>query len=306
MRIKIISTVSLLFGLINGLVAQSDVKLSNYLLNPLIYNPAYAGSYQGLTVTSIYSSQWVGFEGAPQTIFLSGHKKIDDMVGLGVDVMNDRIGATNESKIIGNYAYHVNLDDEWKLSMGLKAGLSSYTIDYGLLSIYNPSEFNDVNEKITTLTPVFGAGFYLHKDGFFAGVSIPNMVPYKKIDSYRYKQVNAALSYYVTSGYKFEMDRGFVIEPTILTRLTLGSPVSIIPALNFNWNNDFYASVNYESNASIGAFLGCRVAESFTLGYAFDSSTNRFNNYNGGIHTLFLNFKLDNWCSGDVHSTFTF
>ena len=44
----------------------------------------------------------------------------------------------------------------------------------------------------------------------------------------------------------------------------------------------------------------------FTMGYSYDVSTNNFNKYNGGIHSLFLNFSLENLGSEDTHSNFTF
>ena len=78
------------FIILNISQAQSDPKLSNFIFSPLTYNPAYAGSYQGMSISSLYSTQWVGFDGAPQTMFLSGHTKYDDRVGLGIDFMNDK------------------------------------------------------------------------------------------------------------------------------------------------------------------------------------------------------------------------
>lgn len=288
------------------LKAQSDSKLANFILSPLTYNPAYAGSYQGLSISSVYSSQWVGFDGAPKTLFLSGHTKFDDQVGIGMDVMSDKVGASSENRIVGNYAYHLDLDYDWKLSMGIKGGVSSYAIDYSLLSIYNPSEFNDVKEKVSTLSPIVGAGFYIHNENFFAGFSIPNFLTYKKIDAYRNTEVNSAINYFITAGYKWKLESDLYIQPTVLSRIINGAPISVIPAVNLNWNDTFFASINYEDNVSMGAFIGYRFMEKFTLGYSYDSSTNNFNRYNGGIHSIFLNFRLENWWSGDVHSTYSF
>ena len=60
--------------------------------------------------------------------------------GLGLDVINDKIGASTETKVMLNYAYNVELNDIWKLSLGVKSGFSNYTIDYRMLNIENPNE----------------------------------------------------------------------------------------------------------------------------------------------------------------------
>ena len=56
--------------------AQQDAQSSLYFFNPLNYNPAYAGSRGSLNFTAINRAQWVGWEGAPRTQFLSIHAPI--------------------------------------------------------------------------------------------------------------------------------------------------------------------------------------------------------------------------------------
>jgi type IX secretion system PorP/SprF family membrane protein len=51
--------------------AQQDAQSSLYFFNPLNYNPAYAGSRGSLNFTGVHRSQWVGWDGAPTTQFLS-------------------------------------------------------------------------------------------------------------------------------------------------------------------------------------------------------------------------------------------
>ena len=121
--------------------SQSDPKLSIFSYNPLQYNPAYAGAFDGLSVTGIYSSQWVGFEGAPKTLFFSAHSNvIEREIGVGINIISDKLGPVQDNQIVGNFAYNVYLNDEISLNLGLKAGLDNFTLDYRLLSIENPDE----------------------------------------------------------------------------------------------------------------------------------------------------------------------
>ena len=52
---------------------QQDPLFSQYMFNPLIINPAYAGSREALSATILHRSQWVGFDGAPTTQTLGVH-----------------------------------------------------------------------------------------------------------------------------------------------------------------------------------------------------------------------------------------
>jgi type IX secretion system PorP/SprF family membrane protein len=110
--------------------SQSDPKLSIFSYNPLQYNPAYAGAFNGLSVTGIYSSQWVGFEGAPKTIFFSAHSNvIQREIGVGVNITSDKLGPVQENQIVGNFAYNIYLNDEISLNLGLKAGLNNFNLE---------------------------------------------------------------------------------------------------------------------------------------------------------------------------------
>jgi len=88
---KYITAILLTTGtaLLTPACAQSDIKLTLNAMNPLMYNPAYAGSYEGISVSGIYNTQFVGFQGAPKTQLLSGHTRIGDNIGAGLSLIND-------------------------------------------------------------------------------------------------------------------------------------------------------------------------------------------------------------------------
>ena len=57
----------------------------------------------------------------------------------------------------------------------------------------------------------------------------------------------------------------------------------------------FYLDLNIDLNSTIGGFAGFRIAEQFLLGYSYDASINNFSNSNGGIHSFFLNIRLEDY-----------
>ena len=276
------------------LFAQADFKLSNFTLTPLAYNPAYAGSNGGISLSSVYSSQWVGFPGAPKTILFNGSQAIsEEQMGIGLNAELDKRGAEEETKLVANFAYHLDLDDYWRFSMGIKTGFQNYQVDYGLLSIENPSEFIAGIDQQKTLNYIFGTGFYLHNENFFIGATIPNLNIPNLLDSRNSMISQQSMNYYLSSGYKFYTNGNIYIQPTILTRLVKGAPISTLFSINFNSKNEIYASVNFEFKSSIGLFAGIRIYENYLIGYAFDKSITKFNSQNNGTHSFFLNFNIE-------------
>lgn len=276
------------------LSAQADFKLSNFSLTPLAYNPAYAGSNGGISLTSVYSSQWIGFPGAPKTILFNGHQAISyGLMGLGINAELDKRGAEEETKLVANIAYHLDINDFWRFSMGIKAGAQIYQVDYTLLSIENSSEFIAGIGQQKTLNYILGTGFYLHHENFFIGAAIPNFLSPSLLDANNSTISQQAMNYYFSSGYKIHTNKDIYIQPTILTRLVKGAPISTLLAVNLNMKDEIFASANFEFKSSVGIFAGIRIYENYLIGYAFDKSITKFNSQNNGMHSLFLNFNID-------------
>lgn len=276
--------------------AQSDVKLSSFFLTPLTYNPAYAGSYEGMSFTSLYSSQWVGFDGAPKSIFVNGHGTFfGPNSGIGAEIMHDEIGVTTDTKMLGNYAYHIQLNEEWKVALGIKAGISWYSIDYNRLRIQNPNEFNNLNGNMTNVNINIGAGFFIHNEKFYLGIGVPNFLKTIYVDSYNATLANSSPNFYFSTGYKIDIQNELFIQPNILLRVVNGAPTNTLFAGTLNWQEKFYGSLNVDLNSSLGGFAGFRVNEKYLLGYSYDTSITNFSNSNGGIHSFFLNIRLDDF-----------
>lgn len=301
--------ISLLVLLLNitNIWSQSDVKLSSFFLTPITYNPAYAGSYEGMSFTSLYSSQWVGFEGAPKTLFVNGHGTFfGPNTGLGAEIMHDEIGVTTDTKMLGNYAHHLRLNDNWRLALGIKAGVSWYSVDYNKLRIRNTNEFNSLKTSITNIDINFGAGLFIHSDNFYLGIGIPNFLETTYLDDYNATLSNSRPNYYLSSGYKFDLENDIYLQPSALVRVVDGAPINAMFAGTLNWQEKFYGSLNIDLNSTIGGFAGFRFAEKYLFGYSYDTSINTFSSSNGGIHSFFLNVRLEDYWKRERCSCYSF
>ena len=109
MKKIIVVTISLMF-LGNIAKAQQDAMFTHYMYNTLWLNPAYAGTRDALTITGIHRSQWVGFDGAPTDQSFTLHSPLlNGKMGIGLSVLNDKIGPTKSTLFALDLAYHVRL-----------------------------------------------------------------------------------------------------------------------------------------------------------------------------------------------------
>src|SRR4029077_10050187 len=118
---------SLLFLLIVSLAsAQQRPLQSLYMFDPLLINPAYAGTQVQLSATAIYRNQWVNLDGAPKTFTATAHTGFKKKkVGLGFIVSNDQIGIHNDVGLYGVYSYKISITRKSTLAFGLQGGFNN-------------------------------------------------------------------------------------------------------------------------------------------------------------------------------------
>ncbi len=285
---KILLFIFILSALV--LRAQQDAQASMYFFNPLNYNPAYAGTRGSLNLTAVHRSQWVGWEGAPQTQFLSIHAPIArKRIGLGVNMSYDNIGSRSNVNAMANFAYHLQLNSKsLRLSFGASAGINSNQYDFNGLIVNDQSDVFITSNQ--TLAPNFGAGLYLHSNKGYLGFSLPRLIE-KSIDD---NSGNSFLQrhYYLTSGFVFSANSVTDIKPSILIKYTQNAPITV----DLNYSMFFYKKVwvglMYRMHESVGFNSSYRIKELFTLGYSFDYPINnlRFNNF--GSHEVLFSFDI--------------
>ena len=130
---KIIAVLVLTLGSFT-IHAQQAPMYTHYMYNTLMVNPAYAGSRDALSVTALYRSQWVDFKGAPVTQTLSMHTPLNnEHIGLGLSVLNDKIGPTNNTSVFADFAFIMKLNEKSKLALGLSAGADIFRANLNTL-----------------------------------------------------------------------------------------------------------------------------------------------------------------------------
>lgn len=275
--------------------AQQDAQFTQYMYNTININPAYAGSRGVISVFGLYRTQWVGLDGAPETSSFSINTPVGENVGLGLSLINDKIGPTNENNLSADFSYSIPTSESAKLSFGIKGSANLFKLDPTKLTPEDQGDpqFQDLENKFS---PNIGAGIYWHTDKAYVGLSVPNFIQTNRYNDNETAIYKERINYYFIAGYVFDLDRYEMIKfkPALLTKMVEGSPLQVDASANFMFNDKFVLGVAYRWSASVSALAGFQITDSLYLGYAYDRETTKLVNYNSGSHEIFLRFEFLN------------
>lgn len=293
---KIILFVSFLFFIINA-SAQQDPQFTQYMYNMSVVNPAYATGVQSmLDVGILYRTQWVGAVGAPKTMTLFGHMPVNNKVELGFSLISDDIGdgAKKENNFFADFAYVLQFNDNHRLSLGLKAGITSLQTNFNGFKFESTSP-DFAFENIDFLKPNVGIGAYYFTDKYYLGLSAPNLLNSKHIEKrsgisdYGSENIHA----FFTGGYVFTLSDSFKLKPAFMSKFVKGAPISLDLSANVLYNEKFEFGASYRFGDAVSALMNVKVTPSIRVGYSYDYTISNLGQFNSGTHEIFVLFNLD-------------
>lgn len=271
--------------------AQQDAQFTQYMYNTININPAYAGSRGALSVFALHRTQWVGLDGAPVTNAVSINTPFNNSrLGLGISLINDKIGPTHENTISTDLSYTVPTSEKVKFSFGIKATANLFDLDVARLNpVDDDPSLHDYNNKFS---PNIGAGVYLHSDKGYIGLSIPNFIESNRYDDNEVSISKEKINYYLIAGYVLDLNSSIKFKPALLTKMVKGAPLQVDVSGNFMFNNKFVLGAAYRWSAAVTAMAGFQISDALYVGYGYDLETTKLNNYNSGSHEIFLRYEL--------------
>jgi len=175
---KAITILVVFMGTLQLAFGQQDAMFTKYMFNSLVYNPAYAGSKDHMSLGVLHRTQWWNIDGGPNTQSFTIHTPLPkDRIALGMWAVNDQIGPTHTISANLSYAYRIPIKNG-KLSVGLQGGITNWAADWTQLTTFDPGDpaFEDTNPS--RLLPNFGVGVYYYSKFFYAGVAAPRLIEY--------------------------------------------------------------------------------------------------------------------------------
>jgi type IX secretion system PorP/SprF family membrane protein len=278
-----------------SIFAQQDAMYTHYMYNTLAVNPAYAGTRDALTVTALNRSQWVGFDGAPNTQTLTIHTPFKRKnIGLGLSLINDKIGPIRTTSFYGDFAYIIKINDKSKLSLGLKGGASLFQANLSSLDLNSQNDVTFQNNTLSKLLPNFGFGMYYYRKQFYAGISSPKLLQNNlKIKSSSIVMKPEQKHYFFIIGSVFKLTKKLDFKPTALVKVTESAPIEVDLTGTFVLNKKLILGATYRTGDALAALLGFQINNQFMIGYSYDWSYGlKTFKYNGGSHEIMFRYDF--------------
>jgi type IX secretion system PorP/SprF family membrane protein len=276
-------------------IAQQRMQFTQYMFNGVVINPAYAGADDALSLTFIQRTQWSGIEKAPSTQTFSGHTLFKKKhFGLGITLVNDKLGVHRNLNALTHYAYHIRTGPLSYLSMGIEAGIYSLKSDYA--SLVDPANRDpQISNPVRSQTFLdFGAGIYFRSQRFHAGLSAPEIVPQQftinDTLSIRLSKVN----FFLFSKYRLSVSDQVDLEPSTLFKYLDGVPLSYDANLNMIYREVLTLGLSYRRNESVDFILRMQINRQLRLGYSYDHPFGMVSRLSGGSHELMVNYAFRN------------
>jgi type IX secretion system PorP/SprF family membrane protein len=296
---KTILFVSFLFFIIN-VTAQQDAQYTQYMYNMSTVNPAYATGMQSmLDVGILYRTQWVGAIGAPKTMTLFAHMPVNKKVEVGFSLVADDIGdgAKKEDTFFADFAYVLQLNSSHRLSLGLKAGLTSFKSNFNGFVFESGNASTDLafSENVNAIFPNVGIGAFYFTDKYYIGLSAPNLLSSKHIQERSGINVfgSEKIHAFFTGGYVFRLSDSFKLKPAVMSKFIKGAPVTLDISTNVLYNDKFEFGAAYRVGDAISALMNVKATPNIRVGYAYDYTISNLGQFNSGTHEIFILFNLD-------------
>ena len=307
-RLILISVASMILCSVK---AQQDEQFSQNMFNRLHPNPGVAGSNNAICATLLGRSQWVGFDGKPESYLLSVHAPVPMLLGgVGLTVRKDQLGQENTTGLKLAYAYRMVLGTG-DLGIGVGLGMLSKQIGNNWRAIDDVSldtSIPDNGAKKTTFD--MDLGLYYKTDKLYVGISslhLPSST--LKASDFKYK---IARHYYIMAGYDYDITSlPLTLQPSVFVK-TDGSSTIIDLNVNALYNNMVWAGVTFRANDAIVPMVGFMkegIANgTVKIGYSYDVTTSLLKNHSKGTHEIMLGycFNLPDKSKVQKHKTVRF
>ena len=279
--------------LISGLIllaftaqTQNDIQLSQQSFTRIYYNPAATGQNEYTTFNFLNRCQWVGVNNAPQTMMFNMHKYIDKLnFGLGLNIINDKLGLENNYNIKLAYAYHLRFNENLWLSMGIGAGVLSKNIDYSQMIMEDPENLSIEFENRWKAD--FDAGLEMNWKNLTIGTSVTH-IHQSRENSNLY---SVPRHFYIYTRYTTPISENTVISPAFSVNSCFYRTQYEINVSAFT-HNFLYYGLSYRFDESIIILAGFQINERFRLNYSYDIPSGPMINQNSGSHEILMQIKL--------------
>lgn len=279
---------------------QNDPFVSLNMFNRMFYNPGYAGDGNEIEAKILAREQWMGFKnGAPQTQFFNidaPFKLFRHQHGVGMSIINDKIGNSGNIGLDISYAYRKRLmQGNLGIGIGLNMTNSNFTGTWKFPENNIDPSVPEVSEKPMVFDMNFG--LYYKSDNLFLSMSARNLLN----SSMKFKNPNKNSTYigrqiYFSTGYNYQLSNPmFEIEPIVFLGTDFSSTQASITSI-VTYNKRFFGGAGFKMSneiTDVTVLAGIDLPSGIELSVAYDINTTRIIKVSSGSFEFMLGYSFN-------------
>ena len=281
------SKISLLFAIVilgfSSVFSQNDAQMSHYMFNNLSYNPAFAGASGLINASFLHRTQWAGFKNAPSTQFLMGDMLLPRIGGVGISVVNDKLGYEKTLNVRLMYAYHFQVSEGFDISAGLGLGILNKTLDGSQLIYENQNDVNAITSQESEITPNIDFGLATKYKDLTLGLSFSHVS--QSLDAATFSK--PPRHFYAFASYDYAVNDQIDIIPSLYFKNSSFISQFELSALGM-YNKKFWGGLSYRMSESMVILVGLNIMDGVKLGYSYDLNVGPVKSYSSGSHEIML------------------
>ena len=287
------SAVLLVFS-ISKVEAQQLSRHSQFVQNPFLVNPAFAGTELGTFSALSHREQWVGFQGAPSTSSVTVTSSLPNRFGIGLAVeRDDQGGAFRRTglELAGTYTVDLNNQDAVAFGIGLVGRNTRFDgTDLNLWQPDDPAITGAVESSFA-----FDARFGLMVFGEFYqfGLAVSNLMqtPFG-LESEPTNTRNRGVRHYALTGrYDYNIDQDWKVQPAVMLRFTEITPVQLDLHARAFFQNRYWGGLGFRQGDAFILSAGA-IFQDIQVGYAYDAGTGRAGNLSPNTHEITVSYVI--------------
>ncbi len=291
------------------LAAGQDIVVYNqYINNPFLYNPAWAGATTFDELRFSHREQWVGMTDAPSTQTLSFQKKFKN-VGLGTYLYNDKNGRTGYQGIELAYSYHIrfskysSIKKQNMLAFGLALGFHHYKVNLNSLLAENSDPALIANSS-GAFVPALNFGLVYRNGNYSLGLSASQILSKSvQFGDFAAESVKPATCYLYNS-YELKISKIIWLTPSLLLKYNQNSEkqfdISMKTTYKGSFKTDIWLSATYRRIMDVGSGVNNAFVPSagvifskYYFGYNYEFGLSELKSFNNGTHEITVGYNFN-------------
>jgi type IX secretion system PorP/SprF family membrane protein len=274
---------------------QNDPQYTQFMHNKMALNPAYAGSKEVLTFTSLYRKQWSGVTGAPTTFALNAHAPFfSNRCGAGISLVGDQHGFYKSYNIGLNYSYRIPMKNGATFSIGLSGQIEYGQIDFTMI---DPMDLNDEDiplNETARINPNVGLGFYYNHPQYYVGLSVPSFMRTTVYSDNPEGDLNLndLRTYHLMGGFMTRINHAVQFKPALLVTYNPSAPIEVDVNASFLFMDKIWVGASYRLGDSFDAMIQYQFNPQIRAGIAVDLTTSELSQYSPGSFEVMLEYGL--------------